>query len=325
MKQVSKISNNLSFPYRWTSSLLTFILLNFCQLANAQLKNLIIEKNQTLTIPPRLYQYDTIYIKEGGLLKVADNGSKWLVLIAKVIICDGNIEYVNFKRGMGKVSFLFENGEKIENDFSEGLGGTGGNGSGNNYKQGGLGFRPNDYNGGGGGSGAYYTGNPRVNLSGIAATDFRGAPSPGNSNVCFGGNGGRQSFGHGGLIHIRADKITFGTMAKIILMGSNGANGTIGGNGSCYGGGMVYYKGAGGGGGGSAGGNGGVLIVKCSDVTNLPIVDVTPGIGGKGGKGGAEGNGGCPFGGQFGTNGEDGELGFVDWQYYYRVKAAGNK
>lgn len=314
MKQIIKISNNLFFPHKWTSTLLTLVLLIFCQLANAQLKNLIIEKNQTLTIPPRLYQYDTIHIKERGLLKVTDNGSKWLVLNAKVIICDGSIEYVNFKRGMGNVSYLFENGEKIEHVFSEGLGGTGGNGSGNNYKQGGLGFRPNDYNGGGGGSGAYYTGNPKVNLPGIAATDFRGAPSPSNSSVCFGGNGGRQSFGHGGLIYIHADKITFGTTAKINLRGSNGSDGTVGGNGNCYGGGMVYFWGAGGGGGGSAGGNGGVLIVKCSDVTNLNVVDVNPGNGGKGGKGGGEGSGGCPFGGQIGTNGDDGELGFVDWQ-----------
>lgn len=276
--------------------------------------NLIIEPNQTLTIPPRLYQYNNIHIKEKGVFKVTDNGSKWLVIKVKELICDGTIEYLNFKRSMGSVSYIMNNGELLEHTYAEALGGTGGNGSGNNYKQGGLGFRPNDHIGGGGGSGAYYTGNPGVNLAGINATDFRGAPSPSNSRVCFGGNGGRQTFGHGGLICIVADKAIFGPTAKIVLRGSDGANGTDGGGGSCYGGGIVYYWGAGGGGGGTSGGNGGVLIVKCRNVINTPQVDVNPGRGGNGGNGGSSGSGGCHFAGQKGNKGDDGEQGYVDWQ-----------
>lgn len=279
-----------------------------------QLQNLVIEEDQILNIPPRLYNYDTIHIKKNAILKVNDNGSKWLVLIAKKIICNGRIEYTNFRRGMGSVSLTLDDGYKLENTFNEGLGGSGGNGSGNNYKHGGLGFRPNDYNGGGGGSGAYYTGTPRVNLRGLAAIDFRGAASPSSNDYCFGGNGARQSFGHGGLVCIISDKITFGTRATINLKGSDGINGKNGGKGSCYGGGMVYYFGAGGGGGGTSGGNGGVLIVKCNDINITPTVNVDPGIGGQGGRGGNSGSGGCPFGGQPGMSGDPGELGYVDWQ-----------
>ncbi|MGX5690699.1 hypothetical protein [Arcticibacter tournemirensis] len=276
------------------------------------LNNLLIVPGQVLRIPPRLYHYDTIHIKENGVLKVNDNGAKWLVLNAKVIICDGSIEYTNFRRGVGNITFTLDGDENIDHTFNEGLGGAGGNGSGNGRQQGGMGYRSNDYNGGGGGSGAYYYGNPRANLSGIAATDFRGAPSPGSSDKCFGGNGGRQPYGHGGLIYIIANKIQFGPSAKIILRGSNGVNGTAGGNGDCYGGGAVYYWGGGGGGGGSAGGNGGVLIVKCNNIVNEPVVDVNPGRGGAGGAGGSGVR--CPFSGQAGTRGDDGEQGYADWQ-----------
>lgn len=289
-----------------------FISLTFSINTEAQLSNLIIEKDEILMIPPRLYSYDTIQIKERGKLKVNDNGSRWLILNAKVIICDGTIEYVNFKRGIGLISYTLESGEILQHSFTEGFGGAGGSGSGNSHKQGGLGFRPNDYNGGGGGSGAYYTGNPKVNLSGISATDLRGAPSPGSSQRSYGGNGGRQTFGHGGLVYIIAGKIIFGTSASIQLNGSDGVDGTIGGGGDCYGGGSVYYWGGGGGGGGSAGGNGGVLIVKCKQVTNTPTVNVNPGRGGKGGNGGRSTR--CTFHGQNGMRGDDGELGYVDWQ-----------
>ncbi|MCF1713330.1 hypothetical protein L0U88_01650 [Flavihumibacter sp. RY-1] len=283
-----------------------------CISATPPLNNLVVERGQVLNIPPRLYQYDTIHIKEAGVLKVNDNGSKWLVLKARVIICEGSIVYTNFRRGVGTIALTLENGEKLEHTYSEALGGSGGNGSGNGRQQGGLGHRTNDYNGGGGGSGAFYTGRPSVNLPGIAATDFRGAPSPSSSRWCFGGNGARQSYGHGGLICILADKIVFGSTAKIQLRGSDGSNGTNGGTGDCYGGGQVYYWGGGGGGGGTSGGNGGVLVVKCSDIANMPTVDVGPGKGGKGGAGGRSAR--CSFHGQGGMHGDDGEQGYADWQ-----------
>jgi hypothetical protein len=276
------------------------------------MNNLIIEQGQVLNIPPRLYQYDTIHIKQNAVLRVNDNGARWLVMKANVIICEGSIEYQNFRRGVGPVTFTLDNGERLEHSFSEGLGGSGGNGSGNGRQQGGLGYRTTDHNGGGGGSGAYYVGTPRANLAGNAATDFRGAPSPGGSSECYGGNGARQAFGHGGLVCLFANKITFGAAARINLRGSSGANGTGGGPGDCYGGGQVYYWGAGGGGGGSAGGNGGVLIVKCSDVVNMPVVDVGPGRGGRGGAGGRDAR--CSNHGQAGSPGDDGEQGYADWQ-----------
>ncbi|MBA3285359.1 MAG: hypothetical protein H0U27_09935 [Nitrosopumilus sp.] len=276
------------------------------------LNNLVIEEGQVLNIPPRFYQYDTIYIKDNGLLKVNDNGSKWLILKAKIIICEGSIEYTNFRRGLGTIALTLENGDKLEHTFNEGLGGSSGNGSGNGRQQGGLGYRPDDYIGGGGGSGAYFTGNPSVNLPGITATDFRGAPSPSGNRRCFGGNGTRQAYGHGGLIYILAEKIIFNSSAKIVLRGITGANGAKGGSGDCYGGGQIYYWGGGGGGGGTAGGNGGVLIVKCDDITTIPIVDVNPGKGGIGGVGGTGGR--CTFRGQDGTSGDNGEQGYADWQ-----------
>lgn len=276
--------------------------------------NLVLESGQVMNIPPRLYAYDTIHIKQNAVLKVNDNGAKWLVLKAAVIICEGTIEYLNFRRAVGPVIFTLDNGERIEHIFNEGLGGSGGNGSGNGRQQGGLGYRTNDYNGGGGGSGAYYVGTPRANFPGNAATDFRGAPSAGGSSECFGGNGARQPYGHGGLVCMVAGKIKFGPSARIILRGANGANGSAGGRGDCYGGGQVYYWGGGGGGGGSAGGNGGVLIVKCSDVTNQPsvMVNVNPGVGGRGGAGGKDAR--CSNDGQAGMPGEDGEQGYADWQ-----------
>lgn len=271
-------------------------------------KNLIIEMDQMVPIAPALHLYDSIHIKERGLLKVSDNGSNWLVLKVKKLTCDGTIEYINFKRNLGSVSHILGKGKKLEHTYIEALGGNGGNGSGNNYKQGGIGFKSNDFNGGGGGSGSYYTSKPEVNVTGINATDFRGAPSPNSSSICFGGNGGRQSFGHGGLICIIADKIVFGPSAKIILNGSNGADGSVGGKGGCgSGGGGVRSYGGGGGGGGTSGGNGGVLIIKSRNVINLPQVNVNPGIGGKFELGGI--SVGCSFDGQVGENGEDGAPG----------------
>jgi len=293
-------------------NLLACLLFLICIPATAQLGNLTVEKGQVRSIPPRLYKYDTIRIKQNAVLKVNNNGSKWLVLNANVIICDGTIEYMNFKRGAGSVSFTLEGGETIEHTFTEGSGGAGGSGSGNNYKQGGTGYSSSDHNGGGGGAGAYLTGTPRVNIAGASATDFRGASSPGGSSSCFGGNGARQTFGHGGLICIVAGKITFGKGAKILLNGSNGANGAAGGKGDCYDAGSRYYWGGGGGGGGTSGGNGGVLIVKCNNVINMPVVQVNPGKGGKGGAGGKSVR--CDFNGQAGTKGDDGEQGYADWQ-----------
>jgi len=276
------------------------------------LSNLIVEPGQVLNIPPREYKHDTIHIKEGGLLKVNDNGSKWLVLNAKVLICEGSIEYRNVRRGVGKIEFAFQSGEKIDHTYDEGLGGSGGSGAANGRQQGGLGFRPTDYNGGGGGSGAYYIGTPRQNVPGMAATDFRGAPSPGLAHMSFGGNGARQPYGHGGLVCIVADKVTFGKLARIELSGTNGIDGSPAGGGDCYGGGQVYYWGGGGGGGGTAGGNGGVLKVMSSDVTNMPVVNVRPGRGGRGGNGGPGGR--CSYQGQDGMKGDDGEQGYADWQ-----------
>lgn len=273
--------------------------------------NLIIEDGQVLNIPPRLYNYDTIYVKANGTLKINDNSSRWVVFNVKTLICEGTIEYTNFKRGVGTVSFTFENGEIIEHTYIEGIGGSGGNGSGNGRKQGGLGYIPNSYEGGGGGSGAYYTGHPIVNLPGISATNFRGAPSPSSNSYTYGGNGARQAFGHGGLIYIIAEKIVFGTSAKFNLKGNDGINGSNGGYGACYGGGQVYYFAGGGGGGGTSGGNGGVLKVKCPNVTNSPDVNVNPGKGGNGGKGGKGGN--CSYNGQDGLPGDNGEQGYVDW------------
>lgn len=277
----------------------------------AQSNNLIIEPGQTLNIPPRLYKYDTIHIKQNSRLKINDNSSRWLVFHAKVIICEGTIEYRNFKRGVGSVSFTPENGEILEHTFHEALGGSGGNGSGNGYQQGGQGYRTNDFNGGGGGSGAYYQQYPGSNVSGIAATDFRGAPSPNSNTWCYGGNGGRQPYGHGGLIYITADKIVWGTSALVDLRGSDGSNGSKGGPGSCYGRTNIHYFGAGGAGGGSSGGNGGVLRIKCGNMINNPMVDVNPGKGGSGGQKGVN----VPCGnlnGQDGLKGDDGEQGYID-------------
>ena len=271
-------------------------------LTNSTVNNLIIEDGQVLNIPPRLYNYDTIYVKANGTLKINDNSSRWVVFNVKNFICEGTIEYTNFKRGVGTVNFTLENGEKIEHTYIESLGGSGGNGSGNGRKQGGLGYNPNSYEGGGGGSGAYYTGYPSVDLSGISATNFRGAPSPSGNNYTYGGNGARQPFGHGGLIYIIAEKIVFGTSAKFNLKGNDGINGANGGDGTCYGGGQVYYFAGGGGGGGTSGGNGGVLKVKCPNVTNSPYVNVNPGKGGN-----------CSYNGQDGLSGDNGEQGYVDW------------
>lgn len=274
--------------------------------------NLIVESGQVLTIPPRLYNYDTILVKANGTLKINNNSSTWVVFNVKNFICYGTIEYTNFKRGLGTVSFTLENGEKLEHTYVESIGGRGGDGGGNNRKQGGRGYSPDSYEGGGGGSGAYYQA-PNQNDAGNSATDYRGAQSRGNSSFTYGGNGGRQPFGHGGLIYIISEKIVFGTSTKFNLRGSDGINGLNGGNGRCYSGGQQPYSQAGGGGGGgTSGGNGGVLKVKCSNVTNTPYVNVNPGKGGEGGKGG---NGGsrCTYNGSNGLRGETGGQGYVDW------------
>lgn len=278
---------------------------------NLAINNLVVDSGQVVNIPPRLYNYDTIYVKVGGTLKINENSSRWVVFNVKTFICEGMIEYINFKRGTGTVDFMLENGEKISHTFIESFGGSGGNGSGNGRQQGGLGYNSNNYEGGGGGSGAYYTGHPNVNLPGISATNFRGAPSPSGNSYAYGGNGGRQPFGHGGLIYIIAEKIVFGASAKINLKGNNGVDGSNGGGGACYGGGQIYYFAGGGGGGGTSGCNGGVLKVKCPNVVNNPYVDVNPGNGGNGGNGGSTSN--CSYKGQNGLQGDMGEQGYVDF------------
>jgi hypothetical protein len=273
--------------------------------------NLIIESVRRLS--PTIYKFDTIHIKENGLLKVNDNGSKWLILDAKIIILEGSIEYQNFRRGLGTVVQTLNDGEVLEHTFVEAPGGAGGNGGSNGKLQGGAGYRPTDFNGGGGGSGAYYYGRPKQNSPGNAANDFRGAPSPGSSDNCFGGDGGRQTAGHGGVICLKADKIIFGPNSKINLKGANGNNGTNGGNGDCYGGGAVYYWGGGGSGGGTSGANGGVLIVRCNNIINSSNITVenSPGRGGFPGNPGTGGR--CSgFSGQRGKQGDTGESGYVE-------------
>jgi len=88
-------------------------------LTNSLANNLIIESGQVLNIPPRLYNYDTIYVKASGILKINDNSSRWVVFNVRKLICEGTIEYTNFKRGVGTVDFTLENGEKIEHTYIE--------------------------------------------------------------------------------------------------------------------------------------------------------------------------------------------------------------
>eukprot|EP00039_Didymoeca_costata_P006460 m.90417 g.90417 ORF g.90417 m.90417 type:complete len:713 (-) comp13266_c0_seq2:70-2208(-) len=171
--------------------------------------------------------------------------------------------------------------------------------------------------GGGGGGGA---GDFQCAVGGSGGT-MLGVGGKKGEDVCDnsaenGANGGSGENG-GGIILLIAEKLTFGSSAKLLADGGRGGNGGDGGQGSnatkC---GPVGAGGAGGGGsGGQGAGGGAVLIIGDSSKVQYPsgktlddIASVQAGEGGDGGDGGLAKNSNGGDGGK-GAKGNSGRIG----------------
>lgn len=256
---------------------------------------------------PRTYEFESLHIKAGVKLKIADNSQNWCVfIIENDFKLDGTIEFINFSTQQKLFTFTFQEIHKEHRFDMQNVGGDGGNGGGSTTMPSGIGARGTTGYGGGAGSGGYRDASGGV--KGADAVNELG----GRIGSQHGGNGQKRGANsNGGLLFIKAKNCLFGEHHFIDLHGAKGAAGTNGTPGSFSSGGDQC---AGGGGGGAPGGEGGVLLIRYETInTQANNFNLNGGAGGEAGRRGTQTS--PHYLAVDGTAGEPGRNGYVDFEH----------
>lgn len=88
--------------------------------------SLLVLSGKTISIPAREHTYDTVEIREKGVLKII-GGREWTVINVNVLIIKGKIEYRGLLRGAGVIKYVTKDNYVLEHQFPEqSKGGSGG-------------------------------------------------------------------------------------------------------------------------------------------------------------------------------------------------------
>lgn len=283
---------------------------------NPEAGKLVIPNGTTIPIRSgREYIFDSIDIKQGGILKITGSKKEWTkIVIINECKIEGKIVCRNFETKEQPNETIEEiyNGNVLKHTYSnDKMGGRGGHGASRSSYPRGAGAGPYNYFGGGGGGGIGMEGCRNCH---VAPGGGAGGRNPGIggqvSNHHDGGDGGWGGLKgaiDGGLLYLECRGDLSGGGGTIDVRGSKGGAGEDGTYAGC---------GAGGGGGGAPGGNGGKVIFRLLGDIIPPTVMINPGKGGEGGSGKAGSTDWSPpieqsGSGSAGQEGNEGEVEFV--------------